>query len=115
MKKITCKRRHIFASAIDSGGSPKLRRDPHIYSRYGDGSPQNYGVMGTGVPKSTVLWGRGSPNLRDPQNVMTPEGPSTSLLFVPDLRKTVAIQLSLHIMASTIISLVAKWCGFVSY
>ncbi len=54
------KRRHIFASAIDSGGSPKLRRDPHIYNRYGDGGPQNYGVMGTGVPKST-----GSPKLYD--------------------------------------------------
>ncbi len=25
------------------------------------------------------------------------------------------VQLSLHIMASIIISLVAKWCGFVSY
>ncbi len=28
--------------------------------------------MGTGVPKTTVLWGRGSPNLRDPQYFMTP-------------------------------------------
>ncbi len=44
------------------------------------------------------------------------EGPSTSLLFVPDLRKTVVLTcFSAKLTASTMISLVAKWCGFASY
>ena len=43
-------------------------------------------------------------------------GPLKPLYCVSQiLEKQPAIQLSLHIMASTIISLVAKWCGFVSY
>ncbi len=54
MKKITCKRRHIFASAIKTVGGPQ---------NYG-GIPISTVDMGTGVPKTTVLWGRGSPNLR---------------------------------------------------
>ncbi len=58
-----------------------------------------------------------SRNLRDsPAMSLVPEGPSTSLLFVPDLRKTVVLTCySAKLAHYGIISLVAKWCGFVSY
>ncbi len=57
MKKITCKRWHIFASAIDSGGGPQ---------NYG-GIPISTVDMGTGVPKTRtgVPKSTGSPKLYD--------------------------------------------------